>query len=601
MKEKKNHAVRFFALTLVVLFVCAILIWGFQSNWGKVDIKRINITGDNGSTISSLVYVPDTATNENPAQVVMILHGRSNQGHSNDTWSLELARRGYVVFSPDLSGGGQSDVNDRNAQSIALAKYITTLGYVDADNMTLVGYSAGCSTTAAVAGALPDNVTNIVQVMCPYVFSPVKDCDKQFNYCIIKGQADQYNYEFTGDLEDCRQFVTETFNLPELVEYGKDYTCDMGTLRYEMATDFALHQTANISGEAVSALVRYVTYINPTDANTISDTDMVWGWQQIISGVACVTMMFFLAATINLLMQLDFFKKAANEVTLRAPQRGAKAWIIDIVFSIVIPAAIFIHVSAYVMAWTGEGTPLSHILTSANLNGIMAWLICLAIIGVVRMVIKAQKAKAAGSPMKLCNYALAGPDETHIDWSKPLKGLIIGLVCAILTFVWLGAMEGFLGINYQVWNLSTYLPLTPARFVRAIPYIIIIFVVMFLGNMGQRVLPSTGNERRDLWIAVAVNTVMTAAALAILLFIQYGGNLAIGTGQAVFPQIDVYGTGVNTSCGALDFAFGYCYMMGGTTGVVTYIYRKYGNIWLGVIPCAIFAGLVTLNSFTLVA
>lgn len=124
---------------------------------------------------------------------------------------------------------------------------------------------------------------------------------------------------------------------------------------------------------------------------------------------------------------------------------------------------------------------------------------------------------------------------------------------------------------------------------------------MFIGNMNQRVLPSTGNEQRDLHIAVAVNTVMTAAALAILLIIQYGGNLAIGTGQAVFPQIDVYGTGVNTSVGSLDFAFGYCYMMGGTTGVVTYIYRKYGNIWLGVIPAAIFAGLVTLSGFTLVA
>ena len=40
------------------------------------------------------------------------------------------------------------------------------------------------------------------------------------------------------------------------------------------------------------------------------------------------------------------------------------------------------------------------------------------------------------------------------------------------------------------------------------------------------------------------------------------------------------------------------YMMGGTTGVVTYLYRKYGNIWVGVIPAAIFAGMVTLSGFT---
>ena len=122
---------------------------------------------------------------------------------------------------------------------------------------------------------------------------------------------------------------------------------------------------------------------------------------------------------------------------------------------------------------------------------------------------------------------------------------------------------------------------------------------MFLGNMNQRTLPSTGSERKDTWIAVTVNTVLTAGALFILLVIQYGGNLMIGTGQAVFEQFPAI-PGVGTCVGALDFAFGYCYMMGGTTGVVTYLYRKHGNIWVGVIPCAVFAGLFALASFTLV-
>lgn len=596
---KTKQAVRFFCITLVILILASICIWGFQSGWGSVDIKRITITGDDGSLISSLVYVPKTATNENPAQVVMIFHGRSNHAHSNDTWSLELARRGYVVFSPDLSGGGQSDVNDRQAQAVALTKYVTTLNYVDCSNMTVVGYSAGCGTTVQVTTALPEYVKNVVQVMSPMLIHEI-NIDTPLNWCIIKGQADQYNWEFVGDLEDCRQLVTEYFDLPETVEYDKDYVVDRGTLRYNMATDFALHQTANISADAVQYLVDYITYINPTDDNTIANDDMVWGWQQLCSAVACVTMMFFLAATINLLMQIDFFGKAANAVTLRAPQRGAKAWVLDVVFTILIPALIFIHVSAYAIKWFGDGTPASHILTSPNLTGIMAWLVVVAVIGLVRMAIRANKAKAAGTPLTLSNYCLGGADETRIDWRKPAKGLLIGVICATIVFVWLGALEQIAGINYQVWNLSTYLPLTTGRFFRAIPYMIIIFVVMFIGNMNQRVLPSTGNESRDIHIAVAVNTVMTAAALFILLFIQYGGNLMIGTGQAVFPQIDIYGTGVNTSVGSLDFAFGYCYMMGGTTGVVTYIYRKYGNIWLGVIPCAIFAGLVTTTGFTLV-
>ena len=80
---------------------------------------------------------------------------------------------------------------------------------------------------------------------------------------------------------------------------------------------------------------------------------------------------------------------------------------------------------------------------------------------------------------------------------------------------------------------------------------------MFIGNMSQRILPSTGNEKRDMRRAVIVNSCLTASALFVLLLIQYGGSLAIGTGYAPIPQIDIYGTGVNKSSGSLDFAFGY--------------------------------------------
>lgn len=597
--KQRIKAVRFFAGALVVLIFFTVMIWGFQTSWGDVTIKRIYVTGDDGTTISALVYIPKSATNETPAEAVMIFHGRSNQAHSNDTWSLELARRGYVVISPDLSGGGHSDVNDRSAQAIALAEQVITWDFINSDNLTLIGYSAGCGTTVKVAQALPDNVSNIVNVMSPSLIN-LPDTDETFNYCIIKGQADQYNWEFVGDVEDCAEYVTETFGLSETVEYGVDYETSLGTLRYCLVTDFSLHQTANVSRQAIEYIVDYVTYINPTSANAISNTNMVWGWQQLFSACASVNMMFLLAALINLLMQFPFFETASNTVTLRAPQRGAKAWILDVVFTIVIPAVLFIHVSAYFMSWTAEGTVLGKVMRSTNLNGIMGWLIVVAIIGVVRMIIAARKRKKAGIVSNMSTFALGSETETKINWSRPAKGLLIGIICAAFTLVWLSVIEGFLGVNYQIWNLATYVAINPARFVRAIPYIIIIFAVMLIGNMNIRVLPSTGNERRDMWIAVAVNTVMTSAALMILLVIQYGGNLIIGTGQAVFEQMSLPGV-KGTSVGALDFAFGYCYMMGGTSGVVTYIYRKYGNIWVGVIPAAIFAGLITTSAFTMVA
>ena len=116
MNEKKK-AVRFFCICMVVLLFSSIMIWGFQTSWGDVRIERIELVADNGSKLSTLIYIPDNATSETPAPCAVIYHGRSNQAHSNDTWCMELARRGYVVLSPDLSGGGESDVVDREMHS----------------------------------------------------------------------------------------------------------------------------------------------------------------------------------------------------------------------------------------------------------------------------------------------------------------------------------------------------------------------------------------------------------------------------------------------------------------------------------------------------
>lgn len=104
MERKKNKAVSFFAACMAILLVCSTLIWGFQTSWGSVKIKRLNLTSQDGTTVSSLIYIPKNATDETPAPVAVIYHGRSNHAHSNDTWSMELARRGLCCAFAGSSG-----------------------------------------------------------------------------------------------------------------------------------------------------------------------------------------------------------------------------------------------------------------------------------------------------------------------------------------------------------------------------------------------------------------------------------------------------------------------------------------------------------------
>ena len=45
MNEKKK-AVRFFCICMAVLLFSSIMIWGFQSAWGRVEIRRLDLAGE---------------------------------------------------------------------------------------------------------------------------------------------------------------------------------------------------------------------------------------------------------------------------------------------------------------------------------------------------------------------------------------------------------------------------------------------------------------------------------------------------------------------------------------------------------------------------
>ena len=381
-----------------------------------------------------------------------------------------------------------------------------------------------------------------------------------------------------------------------MVESGKDYVLnDSGSLFRYTEVSGTLHQTGNISSETIAAIIDFEKAVVDFPIPLEND-DQAWAPQQFWSAIAAIDMLFLLAALIGLLLETSLFSSLVNKRPVLKARKGALPWVWDILFTFVIPTILFVPVSAYAMAFI----PPSVFLSAPALTGIMAWLLSIAVITVVRMIIRSNKMKKAGTPLQLSDYAIAAEGDTKIKWGNVAKALLIGIVAVIFFGLYMTALEAYLGINFQIWNLATYLKPSGARILKSIPYMLIIFSVMFIGNMNQRTLPSTGSERKDMIIAVAVNAFLTASALFFLLLLQYGGSLLMGTGETIIPQMDVYGTGKNTSVGALDFAFGYCYMMGGTTAVVTYIYRKYGNIWAGVIPSAIFAGLFTYIGFSIV-
>ena len=119
---------------------------------------QIHFTEDTMNNFHFRLFVPKTATADNPAPAIVCAHGGTNVLELQMPFYIELTRRGYVVASIDMAGHGESDnaINDLTAGSqgmLAAVEYMMSLPEVDETNVGVTGHSFGnqaCVGTIAV-------------------------------------------------------------------------------------------------------------------------------------------------------------------------------------------------------------------------------------------------------------------------------------------------------------------------------------------------------------------------------------------------------------------------------------------------------------------
>ncbi|MCR5068141.1 MAG: hypothetical protein K6A14_08805 [Erysipelotrichaceae bacterium] len=109
---KKAKAAWLIIWLVMVLMTIGCIFYGnlVQTDFGKVDVTVSSIDVDGGS-ITYKLYKPRTATAENPAPAVLLLHGYQNDKDTCDAYCIELSRRGFVVMAIDEYGHGSTTVS----------------------------------------------------------------------------------------------------------------------------------------------------------------------------------------------------------------------------------------------------------------------------------------------------------------------------------------------------------------------------------------------------------------------------------------------------------------------------------------------------------
>ncbi len=164
---KKKKYWRIIAISLVVILLASIVSAAVKTNAGKTLIREVNIN-TRGGTLSGILYIPKSALEndgkgnyESPRPAVILSHGYLNSNQMQDPNAIELSRRGFVVFSMDMYGHGNSDLSNASDDptgsgavlgALDAYDYVRDLPYVDATRIGVAGHSmGGMNTGNAVA------------------------------------------------------------------------------------------------------------------------------------------------------------------------------------------------------------------------------------------------------------------------------------------------------------------------------------------------------------------------------------------------------------------------------------------------------------------
>ena len=149
-KGKGGLNAKFFLCAALVL--CLISMIGaslIQTQNHKIRIKQMTWETPAGHQISADLWIPENATAQSPAPAIVTIEGWYNNKEMQDLYTLELARRGYVVLTMDLHGHGNSESlpQDQLYEGAVgvdgAVQLIASLPYVDTERIGVTGHSSG--------------------------------------------------------------------------------------------------------------------------------------------------------------------------------------------------------------------------------------------------------------------------------------------------------------------------------------------------------------------------------------------------------------------------------------------------------------------------
>ena len=554
----KNKSIGFwFGLAIIVMVVSVLGASFVQTAGGKITVKDLRWETPTGKLMSALLFVPDTATAENPAPAIITSHGWYNNREMQDMNFVEYARRGYVVMSIDMYGHGNSDdlgpdanFSTRATGMTDAVELIAALPYVDSSRIGVTGHSNGAR--AANLAVDDDNLKEkqlisavlLVANDANYVDENKAYYNKYGNrdVAIVAARFDEFFFR-VPNAEGVRSAPGEYINqvtAQSFLNYGID------PAEGEVRTDNTFYVESIDGKEAIRAI--YAPYqIHPWNTisskvvnfsvnffekalgapNPIPSNQQVWQWKAIFNFIGMVGFIIFVWAFTRVLLETKYFSTLTAEKIVEAapaPEGKAKIW-----FWASLALGAFVSFFSYLKLPALMATfrpafanqrPVFFIAMWAAVNGLFTLILILI-----------------GKKM----FGSRADRGARIWGNKLLKTILLALAVVAGSFLIVFTADYLLKVDFRLWviPLKAFPPNKFDEILRYAPFFLFFYIIHSV-SVNCFNFVKQGKE----WINVAVLSFATVGGALFYVMLQYGTFFIQGkswTEQLAKPVSNIYG------------------------------------------------------------
>lgn len=590
------------------------------------------------------MYVPNTATEENPAPVVFVLPGFTRTKATMAQYCIELSRRGAVVFTLDPGAQGSTTANSTaGANGVEyLVQYVYNnsddFKFCDKNRFGAIGHSAGGGNVITLAADMAgDSYQNSI-IKAVYNSGYIKisaankfaklNCNAAMSYAYYDEGAFRYQTDTTAVEVISKRFINEVAGSAETydtVEWDKDYG-DMTNGTYRVVH----RELINHCFEMYDALsiANTIDFFNRSLAmgSGLSNDSQIWFGKEFFNGLSLAAAFTFILALCGVLMNTPFFATLKNGGKAKAAEgAGAEVAAVQtevqplvtpvsnsiahkvILWSTMILTAIIAcldyiplaNLSIEVFPVSNLASVFTYVFPARMINAILLWALINGAIGLVIFF-------ATTALENLYEYIVFKAKGTtpHYDWSKfeaiKIRGngwknvLFNVLKTLLLPVIFFGSFYFLVQLTYWCFHqdfrfmLVSAAPLNARMFVTMLEYAPIIFVFYISNSI--RVNCSIGREGWKEWKVMLVGALANSLGLAFILLINYVCYFVTGT-----PYYGYWGNN-NEVWLFVNMVFGLVVMMFLLPIFNRIFYKQTGNVWVGAITCCLIFIMMTISA-----